>query len=180
MKTLKEITWDYHQEAERQEFVKELMAGNIDKQKYAIYLFNLHATYDMLEALAMMHGILNDVPQLRRAPRILEDANELWSIDIARPSLLPATNNYLKHLLSIAEDPHKLTAHVYVRHLGDLFGGQMIAKKVPGSGKYYEFEGDRMQLIELVRAKTDESMGDEAIIAFKHATEILRDMNDLG
>ena len=34
----------------------------------------------------------------------------------------------------------KLYAHIYVRHMGDLSGGQMIKRKVPGLGKYYEFK----------------------------------------
>jgi len=33
------------------------------------------------------------------------------------------------------DDPHKVMAHVYVRHMGDLSGGQMIKKKIPGAGK---------------------------------------------
>jgi hypothetical protein len=48
-----------------------------------------------------------------------------------------ATNEYLKHLAEIKDDPKKLMAHIYVRHMGDLFGGQMIAKKVPSSGNFY-------------------------------------------
>ena len=29
-------------------------------------------------------------------------------------------------------------AHVYVLHMGDLSGGQMIARKAPGSGEMYQ------------------------------------------
>ena len=34
----------------------------------------------------------------------------------------------------------KLYAHVYVRHMGDLSGGQMIRKKTPGPNRYYIFK----------------------------------------
>jgi heme oxygenase len=64
-------------------------------------------------------------------------------------------------------------AHLYVRHMGDLYGGQMIKKKVPGSGKFYEFK-DPAGLKDLIRSKLDDSMGDEANIAFDHAIKIMR------
>ena len=35
MKTLKELTWEHHKEAERQEFVKILMSGKINPELYA-------------------------------------------------------------------------------------------------------------------------------------------------
>ena len=34
----------------------------------------------------------------------------------------------------------KLYAHIYVRHMGDLSGGQMIMKKTPGPNRYYRFK----------------------------------------
>ena len=37
-------------------------------------------------------------------------------------------------------------AHIYVRHFGDLFGGQMMKKVVVGSGKMYDFK-NRSELI---------------------------------
>ena len=40
MLDIKELTLEQHKNAERQEFVKILMSGNIDKQLYATYLYN--------------------------------------------------------------------------------------------------------------------------------------------
>ena len=45
MSNLKELTWEHHKNAERQKFVKELMSGNILKERYATLLFNLHPHY---------------------------------------------------------------------------------------------------------------------------------------
>ena len=53
MKTLKELTWEHHKEAERQGFVKILMSGKIHPEVYANYLFNQHQCYNILEPLAM-------------------------------------------------------------------------------------------------------------------------------
>ena len=51
MSNLKELTWEHHQNAERQEFVKVLMSGKIHPDFYATYLWNQHKKYDLIEAL---------------------------------------------------------------------------------------------------------------------------------
>ena len=42
MSNLKELTWEHHKNAERQDFVKVLMSGNISPELYATYLYNQH------------------------------------------------------------------------------------------------------------------------------------------
>jgi heme oxygenase len=66
-------------------------------------------------------------------------------------------------------------AHIYVRHMGDLAGGQMIAKKVPGSGKYYQFE-DPDALKAAIRERLDDSMSEEAKVCFDFATRFFKEM----
>ena len=69
MKTLKELTWEHHKEAERQEFVKILMSGKINHELYANYLFNQHQCYNIVEPLAMAEGLLDKFPMIRRAQK---------------------------------------------------------------------------------------------------------------
>ena len=176
MSNLKELTWEHHQNAERQEFVKVLMSGNIDPKIYATYLWNQFPQYEILEVMAMGHGLLNDVPGVLRSKAIMEDFRELWPQDEKPPQHTMATKKYLTHMRTIMNDPDKLMAHIYVRHMGDLSGGQMIKKKVPGSGKFYQFEGDIKEIKEIIRAKTNDSMADEAKICFDYATELFKDM----
>jgi hypothetical protein len=59
--------------------------------------------------------------------------------------------------------------------MGDLFGGQMIAKKVPGSGQLYKFE-DSNTLKTAIRAKLSDDMADEAKVCFAFATEFFKEM----
>lgn len=174
--SLKELTHEQHRTAETQPFVKVLFSGKIDPKIYATYLFNQHRMYDVLEAFAMMHGLLNDYPTIRRSPNIFADFEELWDDKNSRPSILPSTDRYIKYVMSIKDDPKKLLAHLYVRHFGDLSGGQMIAKRVPGSGKYYQFDGDTDQIKSVLRQKLDDSLADEARICFQYATEFFQDM----
>ncbi len=174
--SLKELTHEQHRTAETQPFVKVLFPGKIDPKIYAIYLFNQHRMYDVLEACAMMHGLLNDYPTIRRSPNIFSDFEELWEDKNSRPNILPSTDRYIKYVMSIKDDPKKLLAHLYVRHFGDLSGGQMIAKRVPGNGKYYQFDGDTDQIKNILRQKLDDSLADEARVCFQYATEFFQDM----
>lgn len=174
--SLKELTWEHHKKAETQPFVKVLFSGHIDPHVYATYLYNQHRMYDVLEAIAMMHGLLSDYPTIRRAPNIYADFEELWTDKNNKPTVYPTTEKYIGYIMSIKDDPKKLLAHLYVRHFGDLSGGQMIAKRVPGSGKYYQFDGDPEQIKNVLRAKLDDSLADEATVAFDFAADFFKDM----
>ena len=82
MSNLKDLTWEHHKDAERQQFVKVLMSGKINPELYATYLWNQHKKYDLLEALAGASGLLDDLPDIRRKQRIEQRS---------------ATNTYSKH-----------------------------------------------------------------------------------
>lgn len=173
--SLKELTHEAHREAETQPFVKVMFSGNISPMLYAQYLKNQHPIYEILEVCAMPHGLLNDMPGVRRAPAILDDFSELWPEGTPLPELCPVVQRYMDYILSIKDDPKRLMAHIYVRHMGDLAGGQMIAKRVPGLGKYYQFT-DPEGIKAAIRAKIDDSMADEAKVCFKFATELFQEM----
>lgn len=175
--SLKELTKELHTEAEKQPFVKELFSGKIDPKRYAIYLLNQHTMYEILEVCAMPHGILNGLTDIRRAPAIYSDFLELWGDEEEKPDLLNSTKEYTDYILSIKDDPKKLLAHIYVRHMGDLSGGQMIAKKVPGEGKFYKFE-DPDALKAAIRTKLDDDLGDEAKVCFQYAITFFKDIMD--
>jgi heme oxygenase len=173
--SLKDLTWEHHKYAETRPFIKVLFSGKITPEAYATYLYNQHKCYDLLEALAMMHGLMNDYPTIRRSPAIFADFKELWPGDDL-PTEVPTVGKYHAHLMSIKDDPKKLLAHLYVRHFGDLSGGQMIAKRVPGSGKFYQFDGDPTEIKNILRAKLDDSLADEATVCFKFAADMFDDL----
>lgn len=175
--SLKDLTHEAHKAAETQPFVKVLFSGRIDPLLYAQYLKNQHPIYEVLEVCAMAHGLLNGMPDIRRAPAILDDFAELWG-DQEIPPLRPVVERYMQYIFSIKDNPERLMAHIYVRHMGDLAGGQMIAKRVPGLGKYYKFE-DPEGLKTAIRAKLSDDMADEAKVCFKFAEELFQEMQEL-
>lgn len=178
--SLKELTKDNHSNAERQAFVKILFSGSIDPKLYAAYLYNQFPMYELLEVCAMPHGLLSDMPGILRAKAIRTDFEELWGSDEEdRPKLCPVVKSYMDYIMSIKDDPKRLMAHIYVRHMGDLAGGQLIAKRVPGSGKYYQFE-NADDLKTAVRLKIDDSMADEAKVCFDFATQFFKEMMEIA
>lgn len=172
---LRELTQRMHETAETQPFAQDLINGNLSKKKYATYLFNQHPQYNMLEMLGMMHNLID----VRIAPKIHEDYGELWEeFNPDQPPLLPIVKEYMDYLMSIKDEPDKLMAHIYVRHMGDLSGGQIIAKKVPGSGTMYKFDNVKL-LKDRIREKCNDSMAEEANLCFDYATKLFEQMSEL-
>jgi len=172
MTNLKQLTWEEHKNAERQAFVKELMGG-ISKARYADFLHALHPQYHLLESFAKLHNLLD----VEIAPNIYADFHELCEqLEDFTPTEYPVVKEYMDHIMTIKDDPHKLMAHIYVRHMGDLSGGQMIAKRVPGSTKFYQFDEDVDVLKDKIRLRLDDSMAEEAKICFNFATELFKQM----
>lgn len=159
--SLKDSTHNSHVAAEEHPFTKLLIGGNISKNIYYDYLFNQLAAYKKLEQLCKSRGLLDDVPEIYRTPGIYEDLQELIRSLGFPPeaATYPATVKYLAHLDTLNDAG--LLAHVYVRHMGDMYGGQMIKKVIPGSGLMYHFD-NRSDTIKALRGKLSDSMADEA------------------
>jgi heme oxygenase len=177
--SLKDLTWEHHKDAERQDFVKVLMSGNINPKFYATYLWNQHKKYDVLEAMAGAHGLLDDLPDIRRKSKIEKDFLELWKDEKDHPHIVQSTRDYIMHMKDIMQDSNALMAHIYVLHMGDLSGGQMIAKKAPGEGRMYQFDADKPALKEAIRSKTNDDMAEEARYCFTQSTNLFKELMEL-
>ena len=178
MSNLKELTWEHHKDAERQDFVKVLMSGKINPEFYATYLWNQHTKYDLLEALATANGLLQDLPPISRKPFIYADFLELWPHEDP-PITVKSTHEYVEHLRPLVHDKDAIMAHMYVLHMGDLSGGQMIARKAPGAGLMYRFDGDVNEIKDIIRSKTHDGMADEARKCFEFSTRLFQELMEL-
>lgn len=183
-----ELTWEYHKNAERQDFVKILMSGEIDPKLYATYLYNQLACYSKLEEYCLESSLFMDTKNLPRAPHIHYDYTHLWTDIGSPPELTESTKAYVEHLDTIRGENEKLYAHVYVRHLGDLSGGQMIMRKTPGPNRYYIFKHKEVKDYKRIVKERVESYLNlyevnvlpEAIFCFESATKLFKEMYDLG
>jgi heme oxygenase len=184
--SLKELTKDVHTAAERQEFVKVLMSGKINPKFYATYLWNQWKKYEKLEELLDLHGVWADDEKLfdiRNTQCIIDDFRELWTEEElikSQPITLPSTMHYLDHLHEIRNDKKRLMSHLYTLHMGDMSGGQMIARKVPGEGRMYKFPGDVDKLKDNLRSYTTDDMADEARYVFESATKLFQELMEVN
>ena len=183
-----ELTWEYRKNAERQAFVSQLLSGTIDEKLYATYLYNQLKCYSKLEQYALESSLFLDTRNLPRAEHIFYDYRALWG-DIGTPPVeTESTKAYVKHLDTIRGENEKLYAHIYVRHLGDLSGGQMIKKKTPGPNRYYIFKhNEAKEYKRIVKERIESYLNvyeinvlPEAIFCFESATKLFKEMYDLG
>lgn len=171
--SLKELTAAKHQEAESTAFMKAVFAKTLPADLWTDWTLQKSFFYGVIEGAANANGLLKDLPDLPRAVYLAMDYAEMNG-DNPRHEYRTIVFDYHNYLLSIYKDPNKIMAHLYTWHMGDMFGGQMIKKIVPGSHCNLEF-ADARTLMTNIRAKLDDSMGDEANVAFDWAIRMMRD-----
>ncbi len=148
---LRAATWDDHSSAEQDTFLTELTRGELSVQAHAAHTAQHFFIYEVLEEAAAKHPAGFHVPALNRVDALKSDLVYLigphWRDEIA-PS--EATNEYLARLKDVAFTWEAgFVAHHYLRYLGDLSGGQFVAKaiarayglQVGGDGlRFYAFD----------------------------------------
>ena len=170
---LKDLTAEKHREAESTPFMKAVFARALPFDLWVDWTYQKWLFYGAIEGCAGACGLLNDLSDIRRAFYLFMDFNEMKQ-EGKDYEFRPIVKDYQQYILSIANDPAKIMAHLYTWHMGDMFGGQMIKKIVPGSHRNLEF-ADTKTLITNIRAKLDDSMADEANVAFDWAIKMMRD-----
>ena len=171
--SLKELTLEKHKEAESTSFMKAVFDSSLPRELWVDWTYQKWLFYGAIEGAAGANRLLGDLPDLRRAFYLFMDYNEM-NTERKKHEFRPIVLEYYNYLISISKDPNKVMAHLYTWHMGDMFGGQMIKKIVPGPHRNLEFEDSRT-LMTNIRAKLDDSMGDEANIAFDWAIRMMRD-----
>jgi heme oxygenase len=104
----------------------------------------------------------------------MEEIESEFDIQRNGDLLCQVVADYTEYVLHM-RDKDEFLAHIYVRHFGDMYGGQMIKKRNPGSGKMYEFN-DVEQLKTTVRKMLHDDMADEANICFQFAMQLFEEL----
>lgn len=176
--SLKELTSAKHAEAESTPFMKAVFAKTLPFSLWIDWTYQKTLFYKTIEDAAESCGLLTDLPDIQRFKYLLEDYAVMESDKVHQYRNI--VKEYSNYVASINNDPARVMAHLYTWHMGDMFGGQMIKKIIPGPHRNLEFD-DVRTLMTNIRAKLDDSMGDEANIAFDWAIRMMRDYdNSLG
>ena len=180
MLKLRKLTKQHHKDTERSNFAKKLVSGKVTPFEYYVYLYNMGFVYNALENLAWQADALEGIESIRRAEKIWQDHKEMKD-EFPPAPLLDSVREYMDYLMSIRYNRSKILAHVYVRHMGDLSGGQIISKRLGDKfpTNFYQFDEDQDMLKEKLREKLNNDMAEEAMRAFDHAHYIFLELDKL-
>lgn len=171
--SLKEATAQKHKEAENTPFMKAVFARSLPLSLWTDWTFQKWLFYKAIEMSAQSNQLLHDLPDIQRTQHLFDDYREMNKSNIKHVFREPVIE-YYKYLLSIFKDSHKIMAHLYTWHMGDLFGGQMIKRVIDAPHRNLDFiNPDQLKLT--IRQKLNDDMADEANLAFDYAIRMMRD-----
>lgn len=173
--SLKEATSERHKLAETTPFMKAVFARKITKDLWADFTYQKMLFYNGIEGIAGACGLTKDLPDIGRAHYLYRDYKKMCNGEMTHTYRKVAID-YYNYILNLYPDSERVMAHLYVWHMGDLFGGQMIKKIVDAPHESLEFKNPD-KLKDLIRTKLNDSMADEANIAFDWAIKILNDFD---
>jgi heme oxygenase len=174
--SLKELTKDNHTKAEETKFMRCVFKKSMPVNVWNDFTYQKALIYTAIEVIAKTHGLLDDLKGIERGDKLVYDyCTMIYKNDLKTSPPRQATLNYVNYILQL--DKQSLLAHLYTWHMGDMYGGQMIKKILPGSHVNLEFENAE-ELKATLRAKLDDSLGDEANRAFEWAIKLMDTYND--
>lgn len=164
--TLREFIKPIHDRAEHHPMAQSMIKGTISVEAYVDLLANLLIAYGDIESKARRVGWIDQLDGISRFTAMLEDLVELVSEHDIKPTIY---NDFIAEYCDrVWQQTREGTlAHVYVHHMGDMFGGQMLKGKLPGKCRRYVFE-NKNDLVARIRGNLvhDEANMQEAVAAF--------------
>ena len=138
---LKTGTWPLHQAAEKTGVVSDILRQQVSMRDYVNYVQNLIEIYKTLEsetAWIKNHASLADffTSALYRQSQLEHDYSQLLSLNGSTPITVihDDTRRYCEHIRhSQRHAASAMLAHIYVRYLGDLNGGQVLHRLLQSS-----------------------------------------------
>lgn len=171
---LREAIKKQHDAAEAHPLTALIMSGKMTPVIYHDMLCNLACVYHAIETRARLFGLLTGLSGIERIDAINQDIAELrQQYNLQPPDSYESVWKHVAHVASLDRDG--VLAHMYVQHMGDMYGGQMLKSKLPGSGKRFEFT-DRGQLVSNLRQLLTDDLGAEACIAFEFTLDLFDDI----
>ncbi len=166
---LREATAELHSKAEKMEFNQRMFRGELSANEYVKYLYQQLMIFEAIEAKQLPH------PSLARVDKVKEDLSELNSSLDKMNGPLSSTMMYSNYLSSLTQEER--LPHVYLNYLALAYGGQMMKKNVPGSGKMYDFENMHVS-VGTIRAIQKDEWADEVNKGFQFIINIADELQN--
>lgn len=170
---LKEKIKQIHMDTQHHPFAVLLISGKLNKEIYAELLYNYLHCYSALETECEKINLFKGIEGVQRANLIKEELQSISSKDFIP---MPSTTDYENYIRDI-QDKNLLMAHIYIRHLSLLSGGQQLKLTCPSKGQSYYFY-DVERLISGIRAKLHEGLMEESLIAFKQVQNLFLELSE--
>lgn len=141
---LREATAEAHRDTESRAFVTRLMDGELAVDDYVRYLAQYAYVYRALESRPAGPGDPRFLTHeaLPRYGSIVSDLAGLGAADWeATHPAMPETDAYVERIRDVSDDLPRYVAHHYTRYLGDLSGGQLIARRL---AEHYGLADDQL------------------------------------
>ncbi|ORZ24162.1 hypothetical protein BCR42DRAFT_402370 [Absidia repens] len=131
-----------HRAAEDSVFTRRFLKGDITKDEYGQYLRSLYFVYKSMEALLEEHQndpaieMIYFPDELNREQTLLDDLSYFYGherlAEVTHPdTMTPAVKQYIAAMEEACKvNPALMVSHSYARYLGDLSGGQILAKRL--------------------------------------------------
>jgi heme oxygenase len=167
MLPLKEATGAKHKQAERMPFNIRMFRGLLSKNEYLLYLNQQLQIFKTIENTGLPHISLS------RTVKVQADINELKAEGYFSDIILSSAKAYVDYLASLSYE--QILPHVYLNYMAIMFGGQMIKKAVPSSGRMYVFD-NMQETIQSIRDVQKDEWAEEVNKGFDYNILIFEEL----
>lgn len=169
MSILREYTRDSHVLVESTKFMRAIFERKLPLQLWYDFMYQKSLFYEVIEDTAEASKFTEDMLEINKQ----NDLRTELSAQSETFHYRDATVDYYKYLNTIPIEDRRILAHLYVWHMGDMYGGQMINRVLGTNSASLTFT-NRAQLIQKLEQKLDIDLVDEAKVAFEWANKILQ------
>lgn len=131
-KNIKQQTKDKHDKIENHPFLKSMIDGTLNDEKYAVYLANLLPIYKAVEETFLKSYLNTDLIQSKKIINDIDNYNKLYKKDFF--NLHKCNSQWLEHYHMKVS--HLKAADLYIRWLADMYGGQILKRNIKFNSKY--------------------------------------------
>jgi heme oxygenase len=170
--SLKDLTKDKHAIAENTKFMKAVFARTLPKLLWQDFTFQKFIWYREIENAAKTFGLLENLPGIERVAKLNEDYATILTKEPKTYFVVKSVaTDYADYIKTLNKD--QVLAHLYVWHVGDMMGGQMIKKIITDEPTTHLDFDDVPGLLKNLRPMLSDELADEANVAFDWAIKIL-------